>query len=101
MTNLETILENILTRLDKIIENQEKQSIKPTTNLSDLLLETKAPYYHTEVIGKEHVFPTPYNNTYAFATTEDVLPEYRSRVDKNYLYIDPNSTNKDTSICNT
>ena len=68
MTNLETILEKILTKLDKIIENQEKQSIKPSSNLSDLLLET------TNVFGKEYTpLPTPWNDKSTPTCEGDIL----------------------------
>lgn len=93
--NIERSLDTIVQRLDTIVRLLENQS--PKTN-KDLLLEqvkTALP------VQDKYKFPTPWNTPYAYATTEDVLPEHRTyyTLEEGHLYkanIDPNLTNNDT-----
>ena len=73
MTNLETILEKIVTKLDKIIELQEAQVQKKKSS-TELLLEKIQCSHPVDAIGREHNFPTPWNTPAVYATVDDVLP---------------------------
>ena len=90
--NIERSLDTIAYKLDRIIELLQKQ--EPKTNKELLLEKISAALDHKDL-------STPWNNTPAYATTEDVLPEHRTyteMIDSSYAIVDHNFTNNDTSI---
>jgi hypothetical protein len=92
--NIERSLDLITDKLNKIIELLERQAPKSS---KDLLLEH---IENVRPLEDKYRFPTPWNTPYAYATTEDVLPEHRTYTigeDQPYkANIDPNFTNNDT-----
>jgi len=69
MTNLETILEKIITKLNKIIDNQEKALSPKNLIFEKSFLE----FDKVNAIGKEIDFPTPWNDVPKASNPEDVI----------------------------